>query len=151
MDIWTALSVVAILGLIVVLWTRRPRERSFTVAIPEPVEEQLAGFTARNGELVGVLRERGVDLNTPRQIDLHFLANTEESAKTLMRSLGSAFPGGTLQLERAKSIGPPWSVTCVVQAAGSAIVQPLAVERRIRLATSAGAIHDGWGTPVEKR
>ncbi|HEY3098034.1 MAG TPA: ribonuclease E inhibitor RraB [Methylomirabilota bacterium] len=153
MAISIALSA-AILILIGVLLTRRPREQSFTVAVAAPIAEQVTGLAARSAEFLAILRDRGLDLNAPRQIDLHFVANTERSAKDLMRSLRSEFPGSKLELSRsdpADSMRPPWRVTCVVQAPVSAIVQPPAIEHRVRVATSVGAVHDGWGTAVDKR
>ena len=153
MWIWVVLSV-GILVVIGVLLTRRPREQSFTVAIAAPVAEQVTGLAARSAEFVAILRERGLDLNAQRQIDLHFVANTERSAKDLMRSLRSEFPGSKIQVsksEPADSMRPPWRVTCVIEAPVSAIVQPPAIEHRVRVATSVGAVHDGWGTAIEKR
>ena len=153
MAIFIALSA-AVLVLIGVLLARRPREQSFTLAIAAPIAEQVTGLTARSAEFLADLRDRGLDLNAPRQIDLHFVANTERSAKELMRSLRSEFPGSKLERSRsdpADSMRPPWRVTCVVEAPVSAIVQPPAIERRVRVATSVGAVHAGWGTAVEKR
>jgi hypothetical protein len=141
-------------ALLVVLWMRRPRRQLRTLDLSEPVEEQVANFLARDVALLDVLRRQGVDLNAPRQIDLHFLADTEERAKALMQSLGPAFPDGKLELggpRPAKGDAPCWSVTCVVQAPVSAIVQTAAVEKRVRLAVAAGVVHDGWGTPLSRQ
>ena len=153
MAIFIALSA-AVLVLIGVLLTRRPREQSFTLAVAAPIAEQVTGLAARSAEFLADLRDRGLDLNAPRQIDLHFVANTERSAKELMHSLRSEFPGSKLELSRSDpgdSMRPPWRVTCVVQAPVSAIVQPPAIEHRVRVASSVGAVHNGWGTAVEKR
>ena len=147
---WVTLGLVAlVLVLLVLLWMRRPRRHRPRASLT--VEQQVAGFRTRDAELLESLRARGVDLNTPRHIDLHFLADTEASADALMRSLGTAFPDGKLERDGPLTAegSTYWSVTCVVQAAVSAIVQPEAVERRVRLAVAAGADHDGWGTPIK--
>jgi len=46
---------------------------------------------------------------------------------------------------------PEWAVTYVVQATISSVIQPQAVEQRIRLAAAVGGTFDGWGTPADKR
>ena len=153
MDAYTLGLAALVVVLLVILWMRRPRRHPHTLDLSRTVEEQVAGFRARDAELLGVLRQRGVDLNAPRHIDLHFLADTEDIARRLMRSLAPAFPGGTLELDgpvETKGRAPCWSVTCVVQAPVSAIVQGEAVEKRVRLAAASGALHDGWGTPLRR-
>jgi hypothetical protein len=150
MDAYTLGLAGLVVVLLIVLWMRRPR-RPRTLDLSKSVEEQVAGFVARDADLLGVLRQRGVDLNVPRHIDLHFLADTEQLARDLMRSLPAAFPHGKLELDgplQTRGSAPFWSVTCIVQAPISAIVAREAVERRVRLAAAAGALHDGWGTPL---
>ena len=153
MDAYTLGPAGLVVVLLIVLWMRRPR-RPRALDLSKSVEEQVAGFLARDADLLGVLRQRGVDLNTPRHIDLHFLADTEQLARGLMRSLDAAFPDAKLELDgpvQTRGSAPFWSVTCIVQAPVSAVVARGAVEKRVRLAAAAGALHDGWGTPLGQR
>ena len=53
-----------------------------------------------------------------------------------------AFPGGTLEL------GAP-VISQSVTPSPASIMPRDALERRIRLAAAVGALHRGWGTPLE--
>ena len=144
MDAYTLGPAGLVVVLLIVLWMRRPRRP----------RNAGVGFLARDADLLGVLRQRGVDLKTPRHIDLHFLADTAQLVRGLMRSLDAAFPDAKLELDgpvQTRGSAPFWSVTCIVQAPVSAVVARGAVEKRVRLAAAAGALHDGWGTPLGQR
>jgi hypothetical protein len=135
---------VALLGL---LWSRRPRGPDAEASL----QEQVRSMAAADAQLVEALRRRGVDPTVARHIDLEFRAPSEAAARTLAQLLQRALPG------RAE-ITPPdgagvraWGLTWVVDAPVAAIVEPLALEQRIRLAAAAGARYDGWGTPLDAR
>ena len=113
----------------------------------DPVAAALAGHSQRNARLLAVLRDRGVDITAPREIDLHFLAPNLDSAIQLEAVLKEA---GFTQV----SLGIPsagdgsTSVTATVHEAPSSLTSTSRITEIISLAISVGAEHDGWGTSI---
>ncbi|PYM29383.1 MAG: hypothetical protein DMD80_08525 [Candidatus Rokuibacteriota bacterium] len=145
---WVTIGLVAlVVVLLAVLWMRRPRHRHRHE--PPTIEELVAAQVEGDERLVEVLRQQGVDLNSPRHIDLEFYTPSEDAARRLVASLEGLLPG---EADVRPSVQEPeWAVTYVVSATVSSIVQPQAVEQRIRLAAAVGGEFDGWGTPADKR
>ena len=145
---WVTVGLVALVAvLLVVLWIRRPRHHHHHAA--PTIEDLVAAQVEGDERLVEVLRQQGVDLNSPRHIDLEFYAPSEEAARMLVASLARVSSG---EADISPSVKEPeWAVTYVVQATISSVIQPQAVEQRIRLAAAVGGTFDGWGTPADKR
>jgi len=142
-DTWMTAGLVAlVVVLLAVLWMRRhPRGDA-----PATIENKILGMVAADIQLVEALRQKGVDLNAPRHIDLEFHAPSEDAAHRLVAALVRTLPG---EADVRPAVKPrTWAVTYVVQTTISSIVQADAVERRIRLAAAVGGEHDGWGTPL---
>ena len=146
MGAYTAALAALVIVLLVVLWMRRPTRRP-EADPPRTPEQNIEGFVAGNTELVQVLRERGIDLNAPRHIDVEFYAPSEDAARRLVASLEHVLPGAADV--RPADQEPEWAVTYVVQATVSAIVQPEMIERFVRLGDAVGGEYDGWGTPTD--
>ena len=111
---------------------------------------QVDEFRRRDAKVLEVLRSKGVDLGIPREIDLHFLAPSKDVALRLVAALQSAHTGAA-SIGDTKSGVSEISVTFTVTTSVKVVTAAAHVERRIRLAASLGATHDGWGTSVKPR
>jgi len=111
---------------------------------------QVDAFQLRDARLVEVLRSKGVDLDTPREIDFHFFAPSKGVALRLAAALRST-GAGTASIGDATSDLSEVSVTFTVMTSVQDVTAAAQVEKRIRLAASLGARHDGWGTSVKPR
>jgi regulator of ribonuclease activity B len=101
----------------------------------------------RDLALVERLRSRSVDVNTPRKIDLQFLAPSLEAVRMLVDSLKTVHVGvetvGSLDGDTGQ-----FSVTYTVHQSVRDVTARAAVEARLRLADAIGVVHDGWGTEL---
>jgi hypothetical protein len=121
----------------------RPRVRE--PMTEDGIVEAMSGHSARNVELIRLIRSKGADLDVVRRIDLHFFAPSETSASKLAKSLGEA---GLLNVFHAPSSSSKWNVEGQVEQSVTAVVQPSFVEWHVRVAAEHGATFDGWGTSL---
>ena len=102
---------------------------------------------ARNRDLKSLIESKGVDLEVPRAIDLHFWAFGEEAAGNLGVALQAE---GYSLVSRNLSPRDPalWNVEAVVEASPLTVMAPLFIEKLVRLAADNDGEFDGWGTSL---
>ena len=111
-------------------------------AVAQAVEEHVEGDAA----LLRQLGERGVDLDAPRAIDLHFFAPDAERAKDLAARLQADY-GGKAKIGLSSG-DDEVSVELTIQASPRAVAEREAIDQRVRTAHRFEANHDGWGTQL---
>jgi hypothetical protein len=115
--------------------------------VDSTLEESIRAFVARDLALVERLRSRQVDLMAPREIDLHFLAPSLETARILVDSLRKIH-GGVGEVGSPDVDTGQTSVTYTIYQSVREVTARTFVEARLRLAGAIGVVHDGWGTEL---
>ena len=113
-------------------------------------DETVNGHSARNADLVRKLKDRGVDLETPRSIEHHFWSKTQRDAALLSNDL---YKRGFLLLVLAPAARKEGSeYTWNVEAGFKETVQHAASDDVVRdlvdLAARFNSRYDGWGTSI---
>jgi regulator of RNase E activity RraB len=111
------------------------------------IQENIAGHNARNKELLKQISERGVDLDTPRPIDILFWVADEQNANSLVETLAKNGLGDFYSV-------PPDDETETWIVEGQVLISPRSVcqeqftEKLVRLAAAYSGDYDGWGTSI---
>ena len=113
------------------------------------IEASIEGHTARNRELLDVLREQGVNLGETREIDHHFWASSQTNAALLAKA---CYERGYL----VQFVGPvedensseSWSVEARIERTPAEAASAGLTEELVRLAAEFESTYDGWGTEV---
>jgi hypothetical protein len=112
------------------------------------ITEQMNGHLRRNEELKNSLRAKGVELNKPLSIELHFWAFKKQDAVMLAKSL---YDRGLLVLALAPAPddeGERWSIEAGMKDTVVHVTSPAVVRQFVELAAEFNALFDGWGTAV---
>jgi hypothetical protein len=115
----------------------------------EAVANAIECHLQRNLALRENLIQKGVELDAPRNVDLHFWSIDQLDAAMLARSL---YQSGFLILILAPSEQDSgeifWNVTAGIKEPILRIISPEFTERIVRLALAHSSEFDGWGTSV---
>jgi regulator of RNase E activity RraB len=111
------------------------------------IESIIEGHHARNRELLKSIATKGADPDVPREIDLHFWAWSEDSARKLSTALG-ARGYSPISMNRAVADPSLWNVETRVQASPVSVAAPAFIEDLARLADANDGEFDGWGTSI---
>ena len=113
----------------------------------DQIARSLSGHKLRNLELQENLIRKGVVLDDPQAIELHFWSAEQRDATLLGRAL---YQCGFLILVLApheqENGSVIWNVEAGIKEPISRIVTPDFTERMVRLAADHSSEYDGWGT-----
>ena len=114
----------------------------------EVIQNAINENMRRNTELLGLLRDKGVVLESNRMIEFHFWAWTVDDAMRLKTALVN---NGTkvkdiVQLERDNN--SLWSVAAEVSMSPISAASLEYTEKNVVLATGFNCAYDGWGTRI---
>jgi hypothetical protein len=111
------------------------------------IQENISAHNARNDELLKLISEHGVDLDTVRPIDFFFWVADEKNATSLAEILTKDGLGEFFTV-------PPddqtqtWSVQGQVLISPRSVSQAQFTENLVRIAAACSADYDGWGTSL---
>jgi hypothetical protein len=111
------------------------------------IESLIDDHHGRNRELLKSIASKGVDLNLPRDIDLHFWAFSEDAARNLSQAL-KARGYSPVSWNRAVADPTGWNVETSVRASPASVAVPAFVEDLAKLADANDGEFDGWGTSI---
>jgi len=110
------------------------------------VKTLIEKHVARNHALKKLLHDKGVVLEYPRLIDLHFWSKRDAAADDLARHLNEA--GYPVTTKGRVEHTDFWSVESQIEASPLEITEELFIDRLVRLALNHQSEFDGWGTLV---
>jgi hypothetical protein len=113
------------------------------------IDDNLLHHSARNEQLIAVLKKKVVSLTEARTIDLHFWAWSEAGARSIAGELGTR--GIVIQrIAPAQCDTEPdvWSVEASVERSVDTVTAAEFIREMITLAAKHSGEFDGWGTSV---
>ena len=115
-------------------------------------EELLAKrdqLMARDVDQVAAVRNYGVDLDKPRQIDLTFWARNKNAAETFVEACKRNEMPPQLVLDPAPSeTNQRWFIRCSITASVTFVTTKENVVTFLLFADKYGCEYDGWGTAI---
>lgn len=112
-------------------------------------EERIAGHCRRNAKLIDNLKSDGIDLDCARSIELHFWANSQDTAVQLARSF---YERGMLVLQLSPAVDAQeaelWNVEAGIRKSIREVVDRAFTTELVLMANEHKCAYDGWGTAI---
>jgi regulator of RNase E activity RraB len=116
----------------------------------EKIQVSIDNHIKRNWEILKLLREKGLGLNSAFMTEHHFFAPRQlEAAKLAMALEKKNFNIVEIEPAETKEGREGWAVVGEVEMTLEAAADPATAEELIKLAATFEARYEGWGAEVE--